>query len=193
MVISKNGSFNCRWSVILIVADHLPIPHYSTLSRRDRVLDVKLIEQAKQEPIKVIVDSTGMKQYGEGEWKVRQYGAEKRRTWVKLHITIDQQSRHIIATLNSHPDLLDRQFVSRMLDQIESPIEEFRADGAYDYINCYKPLSERGVKAIIPPNKRAVITNDPIKKWRDENLRMVQEVGMVEWKKQSGYHFRSLV
>jgi hypothetical protein len=180
-------------SLMKINGIDLPVPHYSTLSRRARELEVKLIEEAKQEPIRVIADSTGMKQYGEGEWKVKIHGVEKSRTWIKLHITIDQQSRHIIATVNSHPDLHDGKCVEEMLEQIDSPIAEFRGDGAYDCHSSYKPLSERAARAIVPPKKNAVITNDPIKRWRDENLRIVQELGMEQWKKLTAYHFRNLV
>src|SRR4029453_18877154 len=70
----------------------LPIAHESTLSRPRRTLGVPLLPQARLtpgEPVHLVVDTTGLKVYGEGEWKVRQHGWTRRRRWVKVHLGVD--------------------------------------------------------------------------------------------------------
>ena len=55
------------------------------MSRRARQLQAVIPRKERQKPIHLVVDSTGLKIYGEGEWKVRQHGAGKRRTRRKVH------------------------------------------------------------------------------------------------------------
>jgi len=171
----------------------LPVPDYSTLCRRSCKLKVKLASKPASKISHLLVDSTGLKVFGEGEWKVRTHGKDKRRTWRKLHISVDGESLLITAAVVTDKDTLDRKALAQLLQETESGIEKVCADGAYDTTGCYKAIKQRGALGVIPPKSNAVIGG---KKWfedRDDHMRKIQEVGLKEWKKQSEYHRRSLV
>ena len=182
----------------LITMLNLPLlaPDYSTLSRRQPDLNVDVAQQkAQQGPIDVVIDATGLKIYGEGEWKVRQHGYSKRRTWRKLHLAVNPASHVIEAAVVTTNDFKDNEVIEDLLTQIES-INQVYADGAYDAENCYQSISQHGGVAIIPPRKDAKIKQraHPDKKPhpRDQNLRVIRRSSRSQWKKDSGYHKRSL-
>jgi Transposase DDE domain len=102
----------------------------------------------------VVIDSTGIKVYGEGEWKVRQHGVSKRRTWRKLHLALDEGSGEILAAVASTNDWGDSEILPDQLEQIEGDIEQVSCDGAYDTSGCYDTITERGAEAVIPPRAR---------------------------------------
>ena len=148
-------------------------------------------------PVHAALDSTGLKIFGEGEWKVRQHGYSKRRTWRKLHLGVDSATHEIKAVVLSEASRDDAGAVPDLLDQIEEPVEQLSADGAYDKRKVYTVCSERGIKRVsIPPRKDARIWQHgncaapPLA--RDENLRRIRKVGRKRWKQESGYHQRSL-
>ena len=132
------------------------MPDYSTLCRRARTLQITLPKKADG-PLHLVIDSTGLKVYGEGEWKVRQHGYSKRRTWIKLHLAIDPETHEIRAAMVSEPGVTDAEAVPDLLEQVENPIEGVEADGAYDRREVYEELERRGAKAIIPPRRDAKI------------------------------------
>jgi hypothetical protein len=140
-----------------------------------------------------VIDSSGLKVYGEGEWKVRVHGADKRRTWRKLHISMDAATHQITAALLTDKDALDRGTLPRLLEQTEAEIRAVCADGAYDFEQCYRAVKGREAVALIPPRRDAVIRGKSPFEQRDENLRRIRKLGRKQWKKQSGYHRRSLV
>lgn len=78
-------------SVFELMGRNLPVPDHSTVSRRRGQLIVSLPVKRLEKARHVVVASTGVKVYGEGEWKVRQHGWTKRRTWRKLHLCVDEQ------------------------------------------------------------------------------------------------------
>ena len=179
-------------SILRLMQTELSAPHYSTLSRRARSLELQLTADKKK--IKhLVIDSTGLKLYGEGEWKVRTHGADKRRTWRKLHISMDAESHQLTASSITDKELLDRNALSDLLDQTEAEIERVCADGAYDFEQCYRAIKQREAKALIPPRSDAVIRGKSPFEQRDENLRMIHKLGRKQWKKESTYHKRSLV
>lgn len=180
-------------SLMRLMCRELPVPHYSTLSRRARRLKVKLPATSKGKPRHLVIDSSGLKVYGEGEWKVRLHGWSKRRTWRKLHIGVDEQTGEVLAALISERDLLDRQTIAPLLEQIEGEIRQVSADGAYDFKECYKVVEKRKARAVIPPRQDAVISGRAGFEQRDENLRQIRKLGIKQWKRQSNYHRRSLV
>jgi hypothetical protein len=178
-------------SVLRLMGADLPAPHYSTLSRRAASLDVKLPRLSKG-PLHLAVDSTGVKLYGEGEWKVRLHGAEKRRTWRKLHLAIDHRTHEALACSMSEQYVLDRRELAGLLRGIEGEVVEVLGDGAYDFQDCYKAIHARGARSVIPPQRRARVRGGL--EFRDRNAAVVRgrEVGRDEWKKEAGYHRRSL-
>ncbi len=129
-------------SVLRLLGAEMPAPHYSTLSRRAAWLDVKPPRLSKG-PLHLAVDSMGVKLYGEGEWKVRLHGAERRRTWRKLHLLIDHRTHEALACSMSEQYVLDRKALPGLLGGVEGEVAEVLGDGAYDFHDCYKPSARR--------------------------------------------------
>jgi hypothetical protein len=175
----------------------LPVPDHSTLSKRGKKLKVNLSRKTSGN-LNIVMDSTGLKIYGEGEWKVRQHGVSKRRTWRKLHIGANPDDGEIQAVLLTENSVSDDAAVEALLEQIEQDIETFAADGAYDKRKVYDSLNKHSpaVDILIPPRKNARIWKHGNTKAerlkRDENLRSMRKYGRKAWKKNSGYHVRSL-
>ncbi len=183
-------------SIVKLLGVELSVPDYTTLCRRRRKLSVELPRQQKSEPLHVVVDSTGIKVYGEGEWKVRQHGYSRRRTWRKLHLALDQATHEFVAVVVSTNDFKDSQLLPDLLEQVGDEMSQVSADGAYDSRNCYDAIRDREARAAIPPQKRAKIWQHGNTKAgrhiRDENLRAIRQRGRREWKRESDYHRRSL-
>jgi IS5 family transposase len=175
----------------------LPVPDHSTLSRRGKTLKVKLPKKTSNS-LNLVLDSTGLKIYGEGEWKVRKHGYSKRRTWRKLHLGADPENGEIQAVLLTENNISDDAVVKELLEQIEQTLLACAADGAYDKRKVYDALNKHSpeVKILIPPRKNARIWQHGNSKAerlkRDENLRYIRKHGRQQWKDDSGYHMRSL-
>ena len=176
---------------------NLPVPDHSTLSKRGKDLQVKLPKKTSQS-LNIVMDSTGLKIYGEGEWKVRMHGVSKRRTWRKLHVGANPEDGEIQAVVLTENNISDDAAVEVLLEQIEQEIAEFAADGDYDKRKVYDVLNAHSpdVNILIPPRKNARIwkhgNTQAERLKRDENLRSIRKQGRKEWKKNSGYHTRSL-
>lgn len=183
-------------SLFELMQVELPVPDHSTVSRRMGKLDVSLPIIDTERARHVVIDATGIKVYGEGEWKVRQHGVGKRRTWRKLHLAVDETTGEILASVVSTNDWGDSQLLPDLLEQIEDDIEQVSADGAYDTSACYDAITERGAKSAIPPRKNAVIWKHSNCKApphpRDEALRCIRKGGRKKWKREAQYHRRSL-
>lgn len=184
-------------SLFWMMKINLPVPDHSTLSKRGKDLKVKLPKKSSQS-LNIVMDSTGFKIYGEGEWKVRMHGISKRRTWRKLHVGANPEDGEIQAVLLTENSVSDDNAVKRLLEQIEHTILDFAADGAYDKRKVYDSLNAHSpdVNILIPPRKNARIWQHGNTKAerlkRDENLRSIRKDGRKEWKEKSGYHVRSL-
>lgn len=184
-------------SIFRMMRINLPVPDHTTLSKRGKNLKVSLPKKANQK-MNIVMDSTGLKIYGEGEWKVRQHGVSKRRTWRKLHIGANPEDGEIQAVILTENSISDDAAVADLLKQIEQEIDEFAADGAYDKRKVYDSLNAHSpnVKILIPPRKNARIWKHGNTKAerlkRDENLRSIRKHGRKAWKENSGYHVRSL-
>jgi IS5 family transposase len=183
-------------SIFELLQLELAVPDYTTLSRRRASLEVELPPRARTEPIHVVVDSTGIKVFGEGEWKVRRHGYTYRRTWRRLHLGIDEASGEIVAAVVTTNNYTDGQVLPELLDQVEEQIEQVSGDGGYDKRNCYDAIRAREARAAIPPRRNAKIwqhANSQAERLaRDQNLRRIREVGRKAWKQESNYHRRSL-
>ena len=157
----------------------LPVPDYTTLCKRAKRLGVSLGRKAAG-PLHLVLDSTGLKVFGEGEWKVRQHGYTKRRTWRKLHLSVDSETQEIQAVVLSEASLDDAGAVPELLDQSTESVEQMSGDGAYDKRKVYEGCAARGIRRVaIPPRKDARIWQHgncaapPLV--RDENLRRDSE------------------
>lgn len=181
-------------SLVRLLGLSLPVPHHTILSRRAAQLEVTLPRQARRAALHVVVDATGLKVYGEGEWKVRQHGYSKRRTWRKLHLAMDTATGEIVAAVCSDKDTADKEVLPDLLEQIDGPLCAVGGDGGYDYATCYEAVAASGASAIIPPRRNARLhPKDERLRARDANIRAVRQAGRKAWKKTSKYHRRSLV
>lgn len=199
-------------SILQLLGLSLAAPHYSTLSRRRKALTVDFGTQRalrRDEPLHLVIDSSGFKVFGEGEWKVRAHGWSKRRTWRKLHLAVDANSHGIAAAVVTTPDMTDGEILADLLEQTDELTDQLgvrvgkvAADGAYDQARCYDAIRMRDAQAVIPPRKGARIWQHGNKRDaqgnrlaphpRDQNLRLIRKQGRAKWKRESGYHKRSL-
>jgi IS5 family transposase len=172
------------------------IPDYTTLSRRRATVEIVLPRTRSTEALHVVVDSTGVKVFGEGEWKVRQHGYTYRRTWRKVHVGVDEASGEIVAAVVTTNNYSDSQLLPDLLAQVDEPIRQVSGDGGYDKRNCYEAIRARQAQATIPPQHNAKIWQHGNSKAerlaRDENLRRIRQIGRAAWKQECGYHRRSL-
>ena len=180
-------------SLFKLMGITLPVANYSRLSRRAPGLKIKLRRETNKAIKDLVIDSTGVKVYGEGEWKVRTHGKDKRRTWRKLHIAVDCETWEITAVELTDKGVVDPRVLPSLLEETEGEVEKAYGDGAYDTNQCYKAIYKKGAKAIIPPRKGAVERKYYYLKDRNEAIREKEEKGEKGWKKESGYHKRSLV
>jgi len=183
-------------SVVKLVGLDLPVPDYTTLCRRRRTLEVIWPRHARAEPLHLVVESTGVKVYGEGEWRVRQHGDSKRRTWRKLHLGVDEATQELVAAVVTTNDVADGEVLPDLLAQVEGKVRQVSGDGAYDKRPGYAAIQGRDAWAVIPPRRDARIWRHGRRKgerlMRDEPLRRIRHVGRARWKRESGYHRRSL-
>ena len=190
-------------SLLALMGLALAVPDYSTLSRRQGALAVVLPKKqpdSPASPMHLVVDSTGLKVYGEGEWNVRQHGWTKRRTWRKLHGGVNEATGEVVAqTLTSHR-IDDASQVVDLLTQVDEAVGAVGGDGAYDKQKVFDalatPPSGPSIQPIIALRKDAIIQPHgnckapPLA--RDEILRAIRQKGRKGWKQASGYHRRSL-
>jgi hypothetical protein len=183
-------------SVMELLDADVKVPDYTTLCKRSTDLDVALPSD-RTEGAHIVVDSTGLKIYGEGEWKVRQHGYSKRRTWRKLHLSVNEATQHIEAVVLTEASVDDAEAGRQLLDETPGPIEQVSGDGSYDKRKFYEACTDREVDHIaVPPQRNARIwqhgnsSKPPLP--RDENLRCIRKIGRKKWKQESGYHQRSL-
>jgi IS5 family transposase len=177
-----------------------PIPNYSTLSRREARLQVDL--GAKMRPGKkhvLMVDSTGLKVFGEGEWKVRQHGVDKRRTWRKIHILVDRESGDVVAVETTDRDTHDGTVLPALLPEALDG-DFVLGDGAYHTRPAHRDVFRRGGTLLSPPPKNArvwkphhYVTDERAFRFRNAQLTPLQRLGRTQWKIQSGCAKRSYV
>jgi len=173
------------------------VPDHSTLSRRGKTLEVPLPRRTATGPLHLIVDSTGLKLGGAGEWVVENHGTSRRRSWRKLHIGVDADSGEIVAVGVTGKDIDDAAMVDALLGQIADPIASLTAHGDYDQNRVSQAVAERNPDAtvIVPPRAGAVASasSETAPTQRDRHLWMIAERGRMAWQKVSGYNLRAKV
>ena len=172
-------------------------PDYRTVSRRQKTLQVAIGAMPTTTGLHLLVDSTGIKMLGEGEWKTKKHGADYRRQWRKIHLGIDAATLEIRAIEVTDNATGDAPMLPCLLDQIptEEVVASVSGDGAYDTKGCHEAIAQRGAQALIPTRKNAKPWKDqrPGAKARNAILAATRRLGRKIWKKWSGYHRRSLV
>lgn len=134
----------------------LRTPHYSTLSRRAKKLHVDLgVHHNSKEPLHLVVDSTGLKLYGDGEWKVKRHGTLKHRRWRKMHLLLDSGTLLVREVATSGQYASDSKEFVKLLREETDPVAYVKGDGAYDTHEAYDAMRERPEHpvAIFPPHR----------------------------------------
>ena len=172
----------------------IAIPDHTTLSRRGGGLTILPKRIDRTELLHLLIDSTGLKIYGEGEWLDQKHGIRSRRRWRKLHLGVDADTHEIVAVELTPDDVGDITEVSDLLNQIDVDVASMTADGAYDGEVVYDVVAERHPEAaiIIPPRITSV-PNETTATQRNEHLAVIAEHGRMGWQRSSGYNRRSLV
>ncbi|HAS4458056.1 TPA: IS5 family transposase [Vibrio cholerae] len=167
-------------------------PHYSCISRRAKQVEVSFKPKTRGAIQHLAIDATGIKVYGEGEWKVKKYGTDgKRRVWRKLHLAVDTSTHEIVAAELSLSNVTDAEVLPNLLKQTRRRIIEISGDGAYDTKDCHEAIRFKRAIPLIPPREGAAF-------WENGHPRNLA-VGCQKlygsnnkWKKRYGYHKRSL-
>jgi hypothetical protein len=173
----------------------LTTPHYSTGCPRPATRDVRIPRTPSTEARHRGVDSTGLKGFGEGEWKVRQHGYTQRRTWRKRHVAVDEATQEIVATLTTPHAVGDSAGRPRLLDPVPAPIDQVSADGSYDSRDGHEAIAPRHARAASPPRDNAPPWKpkpDGTMPPRTVLLARLGQIGLAQWKQESGYHRRRL-
>jgi len=186
-------------SIIGLLGFGLRVPDHTTLSRRAATLDVPRPGSAgagaDSEPMHLLVDSTGLRLCGAGEWLLEKHGTKTRRSWRKLHIGVDAGSGQIVAASLTTKEVDDGAAVGPLLDQITGVVASFTGDGGYDQDSVSAAVAERHPKAaiIVPPRATAVPseTAATVPTQRDRHLWIIAEHGRAAWQKASGYTTRA--
>lgn len=184
-------------SLLQLIGLDWAVPDFSTLCRRQRTLNVSLPYRGGTGPLNLLIDSTGIKAEGEGEWNARKHGGSKRRIWRKIHIGIDEETLEVRAVEVTGSNIGDAPVLPDLLNQIPSSqdIGSVTADGAYDTRKCHEAIAARNAHAVIPPRKNA-------KPWkptsagataRNNAVSAQRYLGRTVWRRWSGYHRRSRV
>jgi hypothetical protein len=183
--------------LIELLGLELDIPHYSQLSRRASGLAVQFYsKKSRKKPTDLVVDSTGLKIYGEGEWKMRTHGKSKKRTWRKLHVAVDPESMEVVAMELTRASIIDDEVMSDLM-QGQRNVGNVYADGAYISKNCFDSIAQAGGNAVIAIRGGTGLVNKNASPGQLQRNRIVKEIwaagGRKNWKKSSDYHKRSLV
>ena len=182
-------------SIIHLLGIELAVPDHCTLGRRAQTVTLPKWTRRHAGPLQLIVDSTGLKLNGPGEWLVEKHGTTKRRSWHKLHIGLDAVSGEIVASTLTGRDIDDGSQVAALLDQVDGSVGVFMGDGAYDSADVYAAVEERHPDAlvIVPPRAGAVASSQTSPTQRDGHIRNIAARGRRGWQAASGYNRRALV
>jgi hypothetical protein len=185
-------------SLVKLIGVDLPVPDYSTFSRRGAGLALPIRSRSETNgPIHLVVDSTGLKIFGEGEWLENKHKTKaKRRSWRKLHLGLDLVTGDIVCSDLTKDDVGDRTALPDLLDQIDADVTRFIADGAYDGDPTSDLLTDRlgpTVEIVIPPPKNATSSPDADGNptLRDQRIAAITAGGRMAWQVSSGYNQRS--
>src|SRR3954463_5318777 len=177
-------------SLLELMGLDLPGPDHSTLSRRSRTLSIDRQARSASGPVHLLVDSTGVKLSGPGEWLIEKHGTQRRRAWRKLHLAVDTKTGTIVASPLPRKEVDDAAELGPLLDQIDEPLAAVVADGAYDQDRVYDAVAEHSPEAavVVPPRSTAVLSvsaeTDPTQ--RDHHIQAIAEQGRMGWQKTSG-------
>ncbi|WBA16829.1 IS5 family transposase [Salinivibrio proteolyticus] len=177
-------------SIFSLMDVPLKSPSYSCISKRAKTVEVNYRLPSCGPVAHLVIDATGLKVFGEGEWKMRKHGKEKCGVWRKLHLAIDDSTHEVISAVVSLATVGDNEALPTLLNPLRRKIAQVSADGAYDTKACHQVLRRKGIKPTIPPRSNAGY-------WENDHPRnaavsALKSGNLEDWKKEEGYHQRSL-
>jgi hypothetical protein len=184
-------------ALVKLMEVEVAIPDFTSLAKRAAKLKVSLEVASSKGPIDIVIDSTGLKIFGAGEWRAQANCHPKRRAWRELHLSINAATQEIVAEVLTSKKRDGADLVPPILAQIDPPVAKLYGDGAYDKWKLYDVLEREAIMPVIPPRRNASIkkhgncAGKPLP--RDENLRGIRRLGRRRWKEHIGYHRRSLI
>ncbi|MCW2240418.1 IS5 family transposase [Azospirillum canadense] len=184
-------------SILKLLGLDLPVPDHSTIGRRARTVRLPNPPRSTSGPLHLLVDSTGLKLCGPGEWLIEKHGTRKRRSWKKLHIGMDAASGRIVAATLTDRDEDDAAQIGPLLDQVSDPVAALTGDGAYDRMGVYAAVHERHPEATVVarPRSDAVLSDTAATAptQRDHHIQAIAEKGRMAWQRDSRYNLRARV
>lgn len=188
-------------SLILLLKLPFKTPSYTQICRRAQKLSLPTkILQSKKRITDIVFDASGLKVYGEGEWKVRTHGKSKRRTWRKIHIAMDPNTHNIVLAELTENSSNDGKVMNDLLEEMDSCLLRVYGDGIYDIENCYETIYKKNAEPLIPVRRNAKYKHKAKPHWQARNQQILDiaalggdEIARSLWKKLKGYHRRSLV
>ena len=180
-------------SLFRLMGLDLPAPDHTTLSRRGQLLDVPLRHPPRVKQLHLLIDSTGLSIFGEGEWAAAKHGGHGKRGWKKLHLAVDQTGAIVAQTLTD-ATADDALTGITLMEVVDGDVASVTADSAYDTIAFYNAATEHGTRVVVPPVKTAKLSRRGLRsRARDHTIRQVTRVGRRQWKKKVGYHRQARV
>ena len=188
-------------SIINMLGLCLKTPCYTRISRRASELGQEIKQLGNKKVTDIVFDSSGLKVYGEGEWKVKKHGKSKRRTWRKIHIAMCPNNHELIVSYLGENNEADCEVIPKIAKHLPKSIKRGYGDGAYDTDGCHAIFHSMGIESIVPPKKGAILHESESKPWmksRNDAIRAIIGLGNDDdarklWKILAGYHKRSLV
>jgi transposase len=184
-------------SILELLQVDLAVPDHSTISRRGRAIRLPKLPASGEGGLHLLIDSSGLKLCGPGEWLIEKHGLRFRRAWRKLHLGVDAGTGRIVAAVLTEHDIDDGSQVGSLLDQMTEPVAAVIADGAYDRQDVYDAVHQRHPDAavVVPPRATAVLSEraeaDPTP--RDRHIKSIAECGRLAWQTATAYNLRALV
>jgi len=172
------------------------VPTYSLTCKRAKALSLRLPKLSSRRPTTILVDASGIKVQGEGEWKVKIHGKGRPRKWIKIHVAIDAKTQEVIAELLTETSVAEGMALPFLLDQVPCSVKTVIGDGAYDWQDVRLAIRKKGARALVPPPKHAVYRGTG--RERDRAILDIRAFGGDKiaksiWGKISGYSRRALV
>jgi transposase len=178
-------------SIFELMSLHLDIPDHTTLSRRSKTLNIKLKAKLPPDPIDLIIDSTGLSVFGEGQWAAAKHGKRGSQGWKKLHLGVDGHGA-IVAEALTDPNVDDAKTGVGMIKKARFRVKTVVGDAAYDSRDIYKAAEDHRARVVVPPLRNAqVSTHAPPA--RNRSVKRIEKVGRQRWKTETGYHRRDKV
>ncbi len=188
---SLEGFFS---SLLSMLGSTMKSPDYTLFCKRGDEVASLLPKLSNRRPIELVIDASGLKIFGEGEWKTYKHGREKKRRWIKVHTAVDPKTGECVAAVITDEKGGDATQFPSLIHQSPTSVKQAYADGAYDTKKCRALLYERGIEDIIPPRKTGRLHDHKELKNRNDALRELRGLSgdYALWKKLKGYGRRSL-